>query len=264
MTPYKINTSFSYCGDHCLGVASTSDKSVLDAFFMASSLPRARKAVVTTGRGAVSVQAVEIPRPRSDELIVRTVAVGLNPTDWKSLELAPAVGAIIGVDFSGVVAEVGRDVTKFNVGDRVAGFVHGSVASNHEYGAFSEYVLAFEHLTTALPQRMSFDEGATIGVGITTVGQALGGCLRLPLPVPSPFLAREGVPGQFILIYGGQTSTGILAIQLAKLSGLRVIATCSSNGFDRVKSLGAEQAFDYVCLFCNMHGIEGLTRPAEE
>jgi len=210
---------------------------------MASSQTH-RQAVVTTGSSAVSVQTVPLPSPGPDELIDRTAAVGLNPTDWKSLRGLPAVRAIIGVDFSGIVERTGMDVTNFHEGDRVAGFVHESVASNHEYGAFADRVLAFEHLTTKLPEAMSFERGAILGVGVTTVGQALGEQLRLPLP--SLTRGSDGKHEDIVLVYGGQSATGSLAIQFGVMSGARVITTCSPHGFAKVHALGAEKAFDYV------------------
>jgi NADPH:quinone reductase-like Zn-dependent oxidoreductase len=70
-------------------------------------------------------------------------------------------------------------------------------------------------------------------------GQGLYKTLGLPLPTE----ANEG--GDFILIYGGSTATGIYGIQFAKLSGMRVIATASPHNFDYLKSLGAEAVFDY-------------------
>jgi NADPH:quinone reductase-like Zn-dependent oxidoreductase len=87
---------------------------------------------------------------------------------------------------------------------------------------------------------MSFEDAATLGVGVTTVGQALYQSLGLPLPASG---ARADVP---ILIYGGSSATGTLAIQYARLSGCsKIITTCSPQNFDLVKSLGADAAFDY-------------------
>ncbi|KAM3080559.1 hypothetical protein ACMFMG_005501 [Clarireedia jacksonii] len=86
---------------------------------------------------------------------------------------------------------------------------------------------------------MSFEDAATLGVGITTVGQTLYMTFKLPLPAKP---AEKPFP---ILIYGGSTATGTLAIQYAKLSGLTVLTTCSPSNFDLVKSRGADAVFDY-------------------
>lgn len=86
---------------------------------------------------------------------------------------------------------------------------------------------------------MSFEDAATLGVGITTVAQGLYQELGLPLP---PAKVQEPTT---VLIYGGSTATGTLAIQYAKHSGCEVIATASPHNFDLLHKLGADQVFDY-------------------
>jgi len=87
---------------------------------------------------------------------------------------------------------------------------------------------------------MTFEDAATLGVGITTVGQGLYQSLGLPLPGAD---VKANFP---ILIYGGSSATGTLAIQYARLSGCsKIITTCSPRNFDLVKSLGADIALDY-------------------
>lgn len=108
-----------------------------------------------------------------------------------------------------------------------------------ESGAFGDYVLAHAHVQLKIPDNVSFEEAATLGVGITTVGQGLYQFLKLPLPT-SPLPTPKP-----ILINGGSTATGILGIQFAKLSGLTVLATASPHNFDYLKSLGADAVFDY-------------------
>jgi len=110
---------------------------------------------------------------------------------------------------------------------------------NHEDGAFAEHITAKGDLQIKLADNVSFEEGATLGVGITTVGQALYSSLGLPLP---PATVQEPTT---LLIYGGSTATGTLAIQYAKLSGLTVVVTASPRNFDFLKSLGADHVFDY-------------------
>lgn len=147
----------------------------------------------------------------------------------------------MGCDYSGIVEAVGPHVKKaFKKGDRVAGFVHGSNAVRLNSGAFAEYVIAKGDLQILIPTSMSFEAAATFGVGLTTVGQNLYQSLELPFPGDS------GEPDDTnILIYGGATATGTLAIQLAKLSGLRVVTTCSENNRSFMFELGADAVFDY-------------------
>jgi len=151
----------------------------------------------------------------------------------------------IGCDYSGIVEEVGSKVTNgLKKGDRVAGFAHGGNEVYHEDGAFGNYITAKGDVQIKIPDNLSFEEAATLGVGITTVGQALYQSLDLPLP-NKPTSDKTA-----LLIYGGSTATGALAIQYAKLSGLQVLTTCSPRNFDYVKSLGADAAFDYKSDTC--------------
>lgn len=98
-----------------------------------------------------------------------------------------------------------------------------------------------------IPSNLSDAEAATLGVGITTVGQSLYQSLKLPLPT-KPSTAS---PKPILLIYGGSTATGTLAIQYAKLSGYSVVTTSSEHNFEYLKSLGADATFDYKSPTCS-------------
>lgn len=188
--------------------------------------------------GLVTDRAV--PTLRDDYILVKNVSVGLNPTDWKHVAFLAPPGVLVGCDYAGVVEAVGKDVKKpFKKGDRVCGFVHGGNAVQPEDGAFAEYIVAKGDLQMKIPENLSFQEAATLGVGIVTVGQGLYQSLKLALPTEP---IKDSKP---ILIYGGSTATGTLAIQLAKLSGYKVLTTCSPHNFDLVRSLGADAVFDY-------------------
>jgi NADPH-dependent curcumin reductase CurA len=77
------------------------------------------------GEGQV-VNDISIPSPEIGQLLVRTRAVGINPSDWMALDTFARPGAGMGYDFSGEVVEIGEGVnSRWSVGDRVAGFVHG-------------------------------------------------------------------------------------------------------------------------------------------
>ncbi|KAG6366717.1 hypothetical protein INS49_000896 [Diaporthe citri] len=196
------------------------------------------RAIICTGKGQAAVKEVPVPSIREGHILVKVKAVGLNPTDWKSIHSGDAEGKKIGCDYAGVVEEVGPGVTKpLKKGDRVCGFAHG--ANDAERGAFGDYILADSDIQLQIPDNVSFEEAATLGVGITTVGQGLYQFLKLPLP-SSPLSSPKP-----ILINGGSTATGILGIQFAKLSGLTVLTTASPHNFDYLKSLGADAVFDY-------------------
>uniref|UniRef100_A0A093XKK5 Protein TOXD n=1 Tax=Talaromyces marneffei PM1 TaxID=1077442 RepID=A0A093XKK5_TALMA len=198
---------------------------------------------------AVVVTNHEIPKPPDHNLLIKTVAIALNPTDWKHVAEPIAVdGCLLGVDFAGIVEEVGPNVTKpFKKGDRVAGFSSGGNSYDKSTGAFAEYILAKEVTSFKIPSTLSFEEASTLGTGLITVGQGLyEKDYGLELAMPNE---PTKVP-EYVLIYGGSTATGTLGIQFAKLSGYKVISTASPKNFALNKSLGAEEVFDYTDPEC--------------
>ncbi|KAH7074142.1 oxidoreductase-like protein [Paraphoma chrysanthemicola] len=200
-----------------------------------------QKAVVHVSEGVSELKTgIPIPKlPGDNWIIVKTKAVALNPTDWKNVDRANSPGATVGCDYAGVVEEVGKGVQGLKVGDRVAGFARGGDPADHSNGAFAEHIKAKAGIHLKLADNISFEDAATLGVGLTTVGQGLYQELGLPFP---PTKVQEPTP---ILIYGASTATGTLAVQFAKLSGYEVIATASPHNFDLVRKLGADQVFDY-------------------
>jgi NADPH:quinone reductase-like Zn-dependent oxidoreductase len=148
-------------------------------------------------------------------------------------------GCTVGCDYMGTVVQVGPNVTKdFKSGDRIAGFTHGVNAVEKEDGSFGEYAVVKGDVQCKVPENVSDEEASTLGVGVTTVGQGLYQSLGLPLP-------GDEKADEPLLVYGGSTATGSLAIQFAVLSGCQVITTCSPRNFAFVKALGAVEAFDY-------------------
>jgi len=203
-------------------------------------------AIVIKAANDARIEEAPIPKLRDDYILVKVHAIALNPTDWKHIDYLADPGAHVGCDYAGVVEEVGSKVTKdFKKGDRVCGFTHGGNAVYHEDGAFGEHITAKGDVQIKIPDNLSFEEASTLGVGITTVGQGLYQSLELPMP-------NRPQPSKFpLLIYGGSTATGSLAIQYAKLSGLTVVTTCSPHNNDYVKSLGADAIFDYGSSTCS-------------
>jgi NADPH:quinone reductase-like Zn-dependent oxidoreductase len=200
-----------------------------------------QKAVIVTQpktAGLVSDRA--IPKLRDDYILVKTVSVGLNPTDWKHVDFLSPPGVLLGCDYSGIVEAVGKDVKlPWKKGDRICGSTHGGNAVQPEDGAFAEYIVVKGDVQLRIPEHLSFQEAAVLGVGIQTIGQSLYQYLGLAPPTQP---IQDATP---ILIYGGSTATGTLAIQFAKLSGYRVLTTCSPHNFDLVRGLGADAVFDY-------------------
>lgn len=153
-----------------------------------------------------------IPDLRPGYLLVKVSAVALNPTDWKHIEFAAPPGALIGCDYAGIVEETGTGYDKnWKKGDRICGLCHGGDETQFENGAFAEHIVVKADVQMKIPDQMSDEEAATVGVGFTTVGQGLFQSLKLPLP------SQPAKSPETILIYGGSTATGTLRIQLAKL-----------------------------------------------
>ncbi|GAA5923098.1 zinc-binding alcohol dehydrogenase family protein [Sporobolomyces koalae] len=197
------------------------------------------QAVVVTEKGQVQVKKIDKPRAGKDEIVVKTCAVALNPTDWKHRDFISPPGSILGCDYAGIVSEVGEGVTNVKEGDRVAGVVHGGRIEFNE-GAFAEYVKAMAPLVWKVPESVSWQEAAASGgIGPLTAVQAL--YLRHGLNEPSE-PSKENLP---VLVWGGTSSVGLYAIQLLKLSGYTVIATASEKNWDLLKSLGATSTYDY-------------------
>ncbi|KAK4459040.1 chaperonin 10-like protein [Cladorrhinum samala] len=207
--------------------------------------PTEIKAVVIASPEKAEVRTVALPKIRDGYMLIRTVAVALNPTDWKHVSGAQNVNCRVGCDYVGYVEEVGPKVTKpFAKGDLVCGVIHGSNRNQPDEGAFGEYVVAKGDLQIKVPENLAPEQAATLGVGITTVGQGLYQALKLPLPTGDRPPIGDSSPR--ILIYGGSTATGILGIQYAALSGYRVATTCSPRNFSLMKSLvPSAEVFDY-------------------
>ncbi|KAF8192412.1 dehydrogenase [Mycena galopus ATCC 62051] len=205
------------------------------------------KALVTAGDRSFKLQNISVPALALGQILVRVVAAAQNPTDWN----------ILGSDFAGTVVALGIDVPTDlrKLGERVAGFIF-TIAGISANGAFSEYVAIDAAVVIAIPETMTSEHAAQLGVACFTVCQSLYQCLCLPTPLapssslyqclrlPTP-LAPSSVPDN-VLIWSGTSATGQYAVQFAKLGGLRVIATPSPRHFEFVRSLGADEVFNYA------------------
>lgn len=190
------------------------------------ALPRRQNALVVAGPGKLSLhQDAPLPHLAPDMALVRTVAVAINPVDAKMLDYSPAVGAIHGYDFAGVVVALGSDAPHhISIGDRVAGAVHGNNSLQPRVGAFAQYVGATAELLLKIPDMMTFEEASTLGIGLATAGLALFRELEIPVSIEDLMdrakgAQDSGVPpdAAFVLVSGGSTATGTRAIQILKL-----------------------------------------------
>lgn len=156
----------------------------------------------------------------------------------------PTPGAIVGMDFSGTVVSIHPDTkTDLRIGDSVCGNSHGSNPTDPTNGAFAEYTRARPELLLRVPRNLPMELAATLGVGLMTNILALWDPSALHLPATPEAPAESPLP---VLVYGGSTATGTLAIQLLKLSGLEPVVTCSPRNFDLVTKYGARDKVDYV------------------
>ena len=171
------------------------------------------KAIVMQGdKKAAVVNDRPMPKLRDGYVLVKVKAVAVNPTDWKHVDTANHPGNLVGCDYAGVVEQVGEHITKkWKIGDRIAGMAHGGNAAEPEDGAFAEFAVVKGDVAMHVPDNFSFEEAATLGVGIFTVGQGLYQSMELDMP-DSP--VKEKKP---ILIYAGSTATGFLGIQFSKM-----------------------------------------------
>ena len=217
---------------------------------MSLPTPTHNRAIVKKSTGNAVVTGVPVPKLRDGYMLVKTAAVALNPADWTDIDYDGGYeGCVVGLDYAGtVVAVAASGGTKkiFSTGDRVCGPVHGCNSAHREDGAFAEYIVVKADLQMHIPDHISFESAATLGCGILTIGQGLYQSLGLSLPTLEGDVEETG---KWILIYGGSSSTGTLAIQFAKLSGYKVVTTCSPRNFELVRGLGADVVLDYVSCF---------------
>ncbi|KAL5358176.1 chaperonin 10-like protein [Aspergillus floccosus] len=209
-----------------------------------------QKAVITRSLGqAEFISNRPLPTLRDGYLLVRTVAVAVNPIDWKRLENTPAPGATMGHDYAGIVVAVGASVNRpFKVGDRVCGLVNGGDGTQIENGAFAEYIAVKGDVQIKIPDGVSFVDAATAGVGIMSAGQCLYGPSGLGLGLPG--VGQVQLNGEAVFIYGGSTASALWGMQFAKLSGYTVVTTSSPRNYDLVKIYGADVIFDYNDPHC--------------
>lgn len=192
------------------------------------------------------LEVAEAPytEPGEGQVLVKTAAIAINPIDWKVQALGFAVKtwpAIIGCDISGPVESVGPGVLGFSQGDRVFGHCLGLGAGDYAHSAFQEYVLLDVPVLAKIPENISFEEAAGLPLGINTASAGLFEEDKLGLVTPP---SRAGA-GKALLVWGGSSSVGTCAIQLAAAAGYEVFAMASRRNHDLCTQLGASQVFDY-------------------
>ncbi len=169
-------------------------------------------------------------RPAAGQILIEVKAVGVNPVDTyirsgnypikKELPFTP------GFDAAGVILEVGREAGPFQPGRRV--YTSGSLS-----GTYAQQTLCLPKHLHPLPDSVSFEEGAALGIPYGTAWRAL-------------FQRAQAVSGQWVLIHGASGGVGIAAVQLAVAAGLQVIGTAGTEqGRQLVLEQGAQYAFNH-------------------
>ena len=193
------------------------------------------KAIVVREFGPAEVMTLEevpTPSPGPGQVLLGVKAVGVNPVETYirsgTYARKPSLPYTPGTDVAGIVEAVGAGVTRVKKGDRV--YANGT-AEGH--GGYGEATICDESHVHPLPDRISFAQGAAIGVPYATAWRAL-------------FLRARARPGETVLIQGASGGVGIAATQLARAQGLRVIGTAGSDrGIALVREQGAHEVLDH-------------------
>ncbi|QWF71574.1 NAD(P)-dependent alcohol dehydrogenase [Methylomonas paludis] len=187
------------------------------------------------GPEEMRLETYDLPAPDSDEILVQVKASSINPVDWKirqgamKLISGGRMPRAMGTDFSGIVAGVGKGVTRFKVGDEVFGSV--PIKSS---GAFAEQLITQEKLASKKPPSISFAAAATLPIAGTTAWLAL--------------VQKGGLQaGQNVFINGAYGGVGQAAIDIAKNLGAVVTGRVSPKSISTAKAeLGIDQVLDYT------------------
>lgn len=194
------------------------------------------RAIAVSEYGATP-SLVDLPRPEPGpgDILVKIVAAGLNPVDWKIADgmLKDSVDAafplVLGSDGAGVVEETGPDVTRFRVGEQVYGEFR---MVERGLGSYAEYAIARERSPLArMPEGMIYTQAAAV-----------------PTATSSAYnLVREADvdAGQTVLIVGATGGVGQSAVQFAANQGAKVIATARPDMADVLRDLGADEIVDH-------------------
>jgi NADPH2:quinone reductase len=187
------------------------------------------------GPDVLHMATIDRPVAEPGTVIVRVAYAGVNPADWKAREgwlsryFTYEFPFVVGFDAAGIVEEIGENVIGLVVGDRV---VTASNQGKGERGSYAQYVRSDRERVVKLPEGVSFRDAAALPTAGITAWEAL-------------FDVGGVSAGKKVLVNGGAGGTGGYAIQLAKMAGADVAATCGPSNLDYVRGLGADLAIDY-------------------
>jgi len=188
------------------------------------------------GPEVLKLEEVPTPKPAAGQVLVRIHAAGVNPYDTYmragTYAVKPPLPYTPGSDGAGVVEAIGDGVKKVKPGD-------GVYTARTVTGAYAEYALTLEEQVHALPEKISFGQGASVWVPCATAYHAL-------------HHSAGAHAAETVLVHGASGGVGIAAVQMARAMGLTVFGTAGTpKGVELVKREGAHQVFE--------HGKAGYT-----
>jgi NADPH:quinone reductase-like Zn-dependent oxidoreductase len=199
-----------------------------------------------------TVRPAPYPTPAPDEIVIRNRAVAVNPLDAVKQSTGNLMygwlpyPSVLGEDVAGEVVGVGSAVTRFREGDRVFAYAVGmEKGSDHAAeGGFQNFTLAKEALAAPIPAGMPFEDAVVLPLAVSTAASALFQRDQLALRHPGAPGADRG--SETVVVWGGSTSVGSNAVQLAVAAGYTVVTTAGAHNHDRMRALGAAHVVDYA------------------
>jgi NADPH:quinone reductase-like Zn-dependent oxidoreductase len=214
------------------------------------------KAIRIHAHGAVEqlrIDELEMPRPGARQVLIEVKAAGLNHLDIWVRKGFPGISLslIMGSDAAGVVAEIGKEVTRFAAGDKVlahpgfgCGLCEACLSGRENYcakygilgeqsdGVQAQFIVLDEDRVIRQPANISFEEGASIPlVYITAWEMLVNKCNVKPMDT--------------VLVVAASSGVGSAAVQIARVHGARVIATAGTAKLDKARALGADFVLDH-------------------
>lgn len=179
-----------------------------------------------------------VPKLSEYEILVENKSVGLNPIDWKGKKYRFGIYHfpwLNGRESSGKVVKKGAKVDGLKCGDRIA--ISSTSYRDNRTSTFQQFTAVDSRLVWKLPLHITFESGATLGVGLVAASILLYESFGFDL---SQEYTNEGT----IVIWGGGTAVGLYITQLAKIHGMRVISIASRDNEQYLKSMGAHTVID--------------------
>ncbi|KAI8406924.1 hypothetical protein FOFC_12349 [Fusarium oxysporum] len=203
--------------------------------------------LVAAKTSPLEVKEAPLTEPSSGHILVKNSAIAINPVDianqYVGIFIQPSqYPVILGEDVAGTVEAVGPDITAFKPGDRVLGYATSLATKDNAHSAFQEYTVIRAECASKIPEGLSFERAAVLPLSLATAAWSLFGDVTLAMRYPS---LNPTPIGETVLIWGGASSVGGSAVQLAKAAGYEVITTASAKNHEYVKSLGADHVFEY-------------------